>query len=355
MHPEWDTVLRQSGAVTDHPGSLQFGPPQDELIRICSSDIISPLVHYGLIEIQGKDKTDYCQGQFTTDIAQISPEQSQLSAYCSPKGRMLAYFRIFELDDCYFLRLPLETLEPNLRRLRMFVLRAKVNLTDSSNKMIGIGLSGPNCARLLTQFLGQTAPIKISQTLNIKNLSVIRVDGEHPRFEMYGPFEAILACWQALKQDCQMAGSQVWDLLNIRAGLPEVYANTMDEFVPQMANLDLLNGISFKKGCYVGQEIVARMHYLGRLKRRMFRLRLDCDTLPNPGTDLIAPEQRGEQSIGQIVSVAPSPLGGCEALAVLVLDCAESKLQLAGFAPTQIDRLDLPYFADKELIVTTAE
>ena len=353
MHPDWETVLRQAGAAIEHTDALHFGQPQEELNHALQADIISPLTQYGLIEIQGDDKTEFCQGQFTSDVAQISPERSQLNAYCSPKGRMLACFRIFQFGDSYYLRLPQDTLDTSLKRLRMFVLRAKVILSDGSEDILGFGLSGPNSVNLLTEYLGQAAPIRVNQALSGKGLSVIRVAGEHPRFELYGHFEPIRACWHALSQRTQAVGTQAWTLLNIRAGLPEVYAATADAFVPQMANLDLLGGLSFKKGCYVGQEIVARMHYLGRLKRRMFRLRLDSGTIPSPGTDLFAPAQRGEQSVGQIVSAAPSPVdgpkGSCEALAVLVLDCIASELQLAGQPAAHIERLDLPYSLDAEL------
>lgn len=318
-----------------------------DLAKAQHQTIISPLLQYGVIAITGNDKATFCQGQFTNDVAKVSADQSQLSAFCSPKGRMLACFRLFCKEEMYYLRLPSAQLPSVLKRLRMFVLRAKVTLSDASEQMLGLGISGADADALMQSVLGISPPANINQALLHNGLLVLQVPGLRPRFELWGDAATIQTCWQSCHQQATALAPEVWDWLDIQAGIPDVYPATNDEFIPQMANLDQLDAISFAKGCYVGQEIVARMHYLGRLKRRMFRLWLNTDTPPTPGTDLFAPELRGEQSIGKIVRASPNPAGGSDALAVLVLDCAEGSLQLAN-SDSRIEQRSLPYSLDSK-------
>ena len=342
MHSDWESVRQHAGTSLDNSIVQHFGDSRAEAQAAVCEDVTSPLTQTTLIQISGVDKTVFCQGQFTNDVSLVSDRHSQLSAYCSPKGRMLTCFRHFQCDDNYYLTLPQELAAAILKRLRLFVLRAKAELTASD--WLGLGLSGPNAETLLTECLGQSTPTAVDEVLVSGALCTIRVPGPFPRFELYGPAAPILACWQQLRQQARPVGAAAWTLLDIRAGLPSVAEATQDAFVPQMSNLDLVGGVSFHKGCYVGQEIIARMHYLGRLKRRMFRLCLDnIATLPTPGTDLFAPALRGEQSVGQIVSSAPSPAGGSEALAVLIQECLKADLQLADQDGVAISQLALPY------------
>jgi len=337
MASDWESVL---GSLDE--SSTSIGESVEVQVRTAlSEDSLNPLRQTAILQISGDDKTAYCQGQFTNDITQVNARHSQLSAFCSPKGRMLACFRVFQKDENYYVSLPVYRAAATLQRLRLFVLRAKVTLGESN--WLGLGLSGPNAAALLADCLGQAAPAAINTVVATDNLCAIQIPGPLPRFELYGTADAVKTCAQILGQNTRIVGADAWTLLDIRAGLPSVHESTADAFVPQMANLDLLDGISFRKGCYVGQEIVARMHYLGRLKRRMFRLWLDNNTPPAPGTDLFAPERRGEQSIGQIVNAAPSPEGGSEALAVLTLECLGAALQLADRPADRIELRQLPY------------
>jgi len=345
MHPDWESLLQHTDACIENSIAQHFGDRRLEAQTASTSDVISPLTQSALIQISGPDKTSFCQGQFTNDIRLVNTSQSQLSAFCSPKGRMLACFRIFQQADDYYLSLPQELVTPTLKRLQLFVLRAKASLTHSH--WLGLGLSGPNAEALLADCLGQAVPATHNATLNItlagNALCVIRVPGVLPRFELYGDAPLILSYWEQLTQKAHPVGASSWALLDIQAGLPSVTTATSDAFVPQMANLDILGGINFDKGCYVGQEIVARMHYLGRLKRRMFRFWLDTEVLPAAGTELFAAALRGEQSVGQVVSSAPSPNGGSEALVLLTLACETANLQLADQPQCKIEQRPLPY------------
>ena len=157
--------------------------------------------------------------------------------------------------------------------------------------------------------------------------------------------------WQKLAVSATPAGPQAWRLLDIRCGIPSVYQATADAFVPQMLNLQLLGGISFDKGCYVGQEIVARTRYLGKLKRRMYRVYFKGDELPPPATELYAPGMRDEQSIGKLVDCSASPDGGYEALAVLVIECAQDDedILLGDIDGTQIAVDELSYAFEEQV------
>lgn len=342
MHSVWKSALQHAGISLDNSIVQHFGDSRAEAQAAVCEDVISPLTQTALIQISGTDRTVFCQGQFTNDASLVSDCHSQLSAYCSSKGRMLACFRHFQYNDNYYLALPQELAATLLKRLRLFVLRAKVELTASD--WLGLGLSGPQAETLLQDCLHQAAPTTVDEVLICGTLCAIRIPGPFPRFELYGPATAVLDCWQHLCQQTRPVGAAAWTLLDIRAGLPSITEATQDAFVPQMANLDLIGGVSFHKGCYVGQEIIARMHYLGRLKRRMYRLCLDnIDAPPAAGTDLFAPALRGGQSVGQIVSSALNPAGGSEALAVLIQECTEADLQLADQTRGTISRQTLPY------------
>lgn len=277
--------------------------------------LLSPLAEMGLIRVTGEDARDFLQGQLTNDIREVTPEKAQLSAYCTPKGRMLGLFLVFQHEDALYLQLPRERLEPVLKRLRMFVLRARVTLEEAGDDLVAVGLSGGDCGPWLPE-----GPFARSQRGGV---TLIRVPGEVPRALLVGGADETIHLLQGLEKDVTLAEPDPWSLLDIRAGLPRVVEATAEAFVPQMCNLDLLGGISFTKGCYTGQEVVARMKYLGQLKRRMYRARLD-GACPEPGEALHSPSSRSAQGAGKVVSAAPSPDGGCELLVVAEIAVAEA-------------------------------
>lgn len=343
MNTDWQTWLSQFGATVQDGRVVDFGKPAQELAAAQDENVLCDLSHYGLITATGDDRITFLQGQFTNDVALVSPSHSQLTAYCSPKGRMLACGRFFQHDDTLFLRLPHEIIAPTLQRLRMFVLMAKVTLDDVSDDWIRFGLAGPQAESLLREVLGE-APTQPDAVIQANDISILRLPGDTARFELHGPLDSMQTLWQTLAAQATPSGADGWLLHTIRAGVPEVYETTKDAFVPQMANLDVLNGLSFDKGCYVGQEIVARTHYLGKLKKRMYRISLSHETRPQPGDDLFAPEQRGEQSVGQIVVACPMPEEHrFEALAVIVSACVEDSGVVFGDSKTPVEIESLPY------------
>ena len=369
MHSEWQQFLQQAGATLDQQRVAYFGDPDDELNSAVNNDIdiVCDLSQLGLIKVSGPDSENFLQGQLSNDVAAVTINHSQLSAYCNPKGRMLALLRLFRrpdnLSDNLYLITAHERIDAVLKRLRMFVLMAKTELMDASEELIGLGLSGPNAASILKTIVGQ-APEHINEVLQNNEISVIRLPNAPntptntidppPRFAIYTTVTHAPNLWQQLTQHAQAVGEHAWRLLDIRAGLPMIYNTTAEAFVPQMVNLQALDGINFKKGCYVGQEVVARAHYLGQLKRRMARItlatsELSVEELPQPGNPIYAPSLRGEQKVGEIVTACPNPDSGIDALAVIMTECIEQPQHALTWQQAAFTIATLPYsVAEKE-------
>jgi folate-binding protein YgfZ len=323
MKAEWKAFLANAGAEFDTDGKLVgFGNPEREREVALSGNIFADLSHYSLVAVHGEDALDFLQGQFSNDLRRIDEGHSLLNAYCSPKGRMLANFRVFHHGDSFYLRMPSTMVEATMKRLRMFVMRSRVTIEDTVDTFIGIGLSGPGAEGELARATNLTPPAGNDDVIQNDHLLVIRVPGIHPRFEIYAGFDAACRIWNALNVDCAPVGTSAWNLLEIQAGLPTIHPETAEAFVPQMANLQLVDGVSFKKGCYPGQEVVARMQYLGKLKRRMYLARVQSSEPPCAGQDLF--DVRGdEQSVGKVVDAEPHPDGGYSLLAVVQIASAE--------------------------------
>ena len=313
--------------------------PESPLPQTFPECAITELSHLGLIEVSGTDSRSFLQGQLTNDINAVTPELAQLSSYCSPKGRMLGSFWIFQRGEDLYLQLPIGRMETILKRLQMFVMRSQVTLADASDKLARLGLAG-DCAESVLPF----APADEKASITRDQLTVIRLPGDRPRFELIGPPQALAAKWPELRNKAEQTGAEFWSLMDIRAGVPNVFEDTVEAFVPQMTNLQLIGGVSFTKGCYTGQEIVARMQYLGKLKRRMYRAHIDTGQAPAPGAEIFSPSSASGQGAGRVVDAAPSPEGGYEVLAVIQISSAEADdLHLGDADGPGLRLVGLPY------------
>ncbi len=280
---------------------------------------LTALTSLGLIRVQGEDARDFLQGQLTNDINDVTPVQAQLGAWCNPKGRMLALMLVFQRSDDLYLQLPRERIEPVLKRLRMFVLRSKVTLEDVSEEQPIIALGGSCISGLVEQL-----PDTDFGTQQVGEIMVIRFPGEPARVQVIGNTEAVAEFWKQAITSATPVSSDWWSLQNIHNGIPGIYDATAEAFIPQMINLDLLQGISFTKGCYTGQEVVARMKYLGQLKRRMFLAQFESPGIPRAGDKLFSPQSKSAQGAGRIVDVQPTAKGHWAALVVAEISAVES-------------------------------
>ena len=352
MIKEWSDFLEESGGWIVNGRAVHFGHEAAELWAVLNDgDTCSDLSHRGLIAAQGPDADLFLQGQLTCDVQRATLDHSVLGAFCSPKGRALASFRLFRREETAYLELPQELVEPTLTRLRKYVLRAKVTLEDASNRLVRLGIAGPHAETLLTDQFG-VIPEAVNSVVHTTgewlDITVIRLPGTTPRFELHGLLPVMQALWKALDSNVTFTGAEPWRLLDILAGIPTIYPETVEAFVPQMINLDALDGISFQKGCYTGQEVVARMHYLGKLKRRMYLARVDCENPPQPGDALYSPQADASQSAGRLVDAAKHPDGGYAVLAAALIECAEQGVLQLGDASGPVLKLErLPYPFDQ--------
>ncbi len=208
--------------------------------------MIFNLSNRALLRVVGIDASDFLHKQLSNDIANISDKVVQLNAYCSHKGRVIALLRVFKIKDSYYLDLAKDLLQVVKKRLQMFVLNSQVIIEDISDKLALIGFLGQKPDTSLGDVIEYSSNQSAVLT-NINNLDKI------------------------ISSDINY-----WYFNNIKLGLPEIFLTTSEVFIPQMLNLDLVsvNGVNFDKGCYPGQEVVARVHYLGKANIRMFKFKL---------------------------------------------------------------------------------
>jgi folate-binding protein YgfZ len=228
------------------------------------------LPHLGLLRFTGPDAQSFLQGQVSNDTRRLAEGRSLLAAYSSPQGRVLAIMHLLPHTGGIAAVLPRDLISPTLETLRRFVLRAKVKIEDGGE---ALSVAGHQSAQGL-QSAGIAVPPSNAGYAETDGIGVAAVNGDRSRYWVIGAAETLAE--RGLAGDATQAENieHGWRLADIRAGLPQIYLSTREAFVAQMLNLDLLDGISFNKGCYTGQEIIARTQHLGRIKRRLYRLRL---------------------------------------------------------------------------------
>ena len=301
---------------------------------------LNRLDQFGLIGFAGEDAEAFLHAQLTSDVSSLAPDKSQYGGYCTPKGRLLSTFLLWRSEQGYFMQLPSSLREPVQKRLSMFILRSKVTAADASNAYGRFGIAG-NGAETVLKRIFDDAPVAMHEVKHLQHATLIRLPVD--RYEVVVPAEKAGAVRDALKQEAAEDGPKTWGWLDIRAGIPVITPATREEFVPQMVNLDLIGALSYTKGCYPGQEIVARMHYLGRLKQRMYLAHIVSDAAPQPGDKLYS-AGLGEQSSGMIVNAAPAPEGGYDALAVIQMSSVEAGgVRWKALDGPTLEFLPLPY------------
>ena len=265
----------------------------------------------------------FLQGQWSNDIKALAPGALQLSSYNSPKGRMLATLLVWRDGTDAFRALVAADITETLRkRLAMFVLRAKVVVADLSAGQVLFGLGGTGARDAVRAALG-AVPDAGHVLVGAEATSVALPDGRIVVVAALAHEESLRT---RLAQEAIEVPANSWRWLGIRAGVPMIGAATQDLFVPQTANWDLLDGVSFHKGCYTGQEIIARTQYLGRLKERMQLFHVEAAP-PPPGARLYG-AIFGEQACGTVVDAAPSPDGGSDLLAVVQISALDGSLHV---------------------------
>lgn len=321
MHPEWRAFLLDQGARCGEKGRLH-PPPAPAASRGGGDCTRFDLSHLGLIAVQGSEAGQFLQGQLCNDIRQLSESRSQISGYCSPKGRLLALVRVIRRAETIYLQLPIELVADTLKRLRLYVLRSKVALNDQSDGPVRIGLAGTDAPHQLAR-LGLPVPEQDNGQTAADGITVLRLPSLTPRFLMIADHDRQRRLWDALAPVSSWEDQDAWTLHDIHAGIPIIYHATIDAFVPQMVNLQLIDGVNFTKGCYAGQEVVARMQYLAKPKRRMYLAEVESPIPPRPGDALESATGSSEQAPSRVVEACPIGDGRYALLVVVEIEAAE--------------------------------
>ena len=297
-----------------------------------------------LLAITGPDATRFLQGQLTCDVAALQPGHSTLGARCNPKGRMQSSFRLTKFsEEDYLLALPAELLHSQQQDLARYAAFFKVQLETRDQQWVRLGLWGDNSRSALAA-IGITPDSARPDT-------ALAVTLAQTTFEVWLPREQAAASLNALAAQAATATLNDWQLQLIRLGIGQVREQTRESFIPQMLNLHHLGGVSFKKGCYTGQEIVARMQYLGKLKRRMYRLLWASEQLPSPGVGI--EDGNTGKTVGEVVMAARAG-GHIELLAVLQSDAAElPSLMMHNTSEPPLTLATLPY--EQQMAADAAE
>ena len=300
-----------------------------------------PISHESLLAVRGVDASKFLQGQLTCNLNYLNEQTSSLGARCTAKGRMLSSFRIVPQGDGYLLAMAGELLEAQMAELQKFAVFSKVKLTDESALWARFGLSH---ADPLLNEIGLALPADANSVARHgEAMAIRRADGCAELWISSTQAEEIRTL---LAVKLTEAPLNDWLLGQIRAGIGQVFGPTRELFIPQMINLQALGGVSFKKGCYTGQEIVARMQYLGKLKRRLYRLSLPGSELPAIASEVFSPVHAS--AVGEVVLAATAD-GAVELLAVLQQDAvSDGRLSLQSAAGPQLTLLDLPYTLDSD-------
>jgi tRNA-modifying protein YgfZ len=346
----WTQILAARGAVLDGDTVTSFGDPAHELAAARDAAVMCDLTPLATMRIAGADAATFLQGQLTNDVAALAEGSAQYSAWCSPKGRMLANFLLLRSGATTFEMLLPSSLSIAIRkRLTMFVLRSKVVIEDTSGERVRIGVGGPGAAAALRAASLHAPPLFHWREID-GGLIVSVPGGRSIALLQEGAAESL---WGRLSDAARPSGFSVWQWLTIRAGIPVITAATTDQLVPQMANWDALDGVSFRKGCYTGQEIVARTQYLGRLKERTYLAHVDASP-PVAGEKLYS-AAFGEQSCGLVLNAAAAPAGGSDFVAALQIAAAQSgDVRIGSPQGTTLELLPLPYSLPGAQVVPSA-
>ena len=290
--------------------------------------------------------TAFLQGQFTNDINLVDSNTAQLTAYCTPKGRMLATFFISRRYESYLLITSKDVAEEVFKRLQMYVMRSKVTITESPETLL-LGLSCND--NFSADWLNLDLPQNNYQVTQDEKTQCIKIPGISPRY--------LIISNQALAKHINEVADNnpidyyshhYWQWLDIQAGIPMITLATQEAFVPQMTNMELIDGVSFSKGCYPGQEVVARLHYLGNANRRMFRITSNSSQELQAGDDIYSTSS--EQAIGKFLNVMKTGKNKYDGLAVLRIEASKTNsLSTSAKDGDAITLNDLPYDVPTEL------
>jgi len=263
-----------------------------------SKNFIFDLNELSVLSVSGDDSLKFLQGQLTNDISMVTSTQSVYAGFCNPKGRLLAFFHVVKYLDSYLLFFPKSIAENITKKLSMYILRSNVKLDLDPDELMYFGLYANNQDGQLDLF--NNLPKNEMESINKGSLIVIKLHSNGLRVIIVGNKDNCINLIEKNSNELEKKAFNDWTTHNIQSGIPNIFHETQETFIPQSINLDIIDAINFKKGCYTGQEIVARTHYLGKPKRRMYKAFFKSESQPLYGDALVD----GEDLVGQVVDIA---------------------------------------------------
>ncbi|MBK8814016.1 MAG: folate-binding protein YgfZ [Methylococcaceae bacterium] len=326
MNAEWETFLssRQDLIDTSTAPPLTAGHSVNE-------KSLSPLTHLGVLKVSGKDAAKLLQGQITCNVNDISETSSRIAAMCNPKGRAIATFLVVKKADFFLLVVPTDLSDTVKTKLKLYVLRSDVKIEEASDEYCIMGLSEhlPGSDSFVTEHLQNAIFVNLPES-SARKLVITDVDNAIQHWIRFADSEGYRA-----------ASPAEWRYLDIVSGFPWVTAATSEAFIQQMLNLDKLGGISFNKGCYTGQEIIARTHYLGKIKRELWLAECQSAQSPEPNTAVINLDTEGQDVVGTVVQSERVSGKPEYFMLLIVLQIAETSYKTLGLTGDDQARLTL--------------
>jgi folate-binding protein YgfZ len=267
---------------------------------------ISKLNHIGILEVNGDDSSNFLQSQLTSDINDVDDKNWQFSAWCNPQGRIISNFIVYRSDKTYYLLLPIALVEPVRSRLSMYILRSKTKVINKSNEISCYGVYSKDISTLDNQpgLKNNFFRIDISDKLYQRNIII--------------PVQSVSIETELLSSDINTIDNITWQTMDLNAGIPWITENTSETIIPQELELSKLDGLSLNKGCFPGQEIIARLHYRGKVKHGLFIGNTKhSNFIPNEGAKLYA--ESGKELCGTILNIVTNEKGHMQILAVVNL------------------------------------
>lgn len=301
---------------------------------------IAPLSHLGLIAVEGDDASSFLHNQLTNDVLGLTDSTARLAGYCSPKGRLLASLQVWQSEGRILLMLPREILPTIQKRLQMFVMRAKVKLADISDSYGIIGLVNPD-ASLLASYFPDLPTEDYAMRQSVAGTLIRQPDASGmTRYLWVSSLEQA----QSVLASVPPAEARLWRWSEIQAGIPQITLATQEQFVPQMINFEIIGGVNFRKGCYPGQEIVARSQYLGKFKRRMMLATIDAPNANDAaaGAEVFS-DNDAAQPCGMLVNAEKGPDGVIACLVEIKLEAMGQPVHLGAADGPLLTFYPLPY------------
>jgi folate-binding protein YgfZ len=305
-----------------------------------SNSSFTLLENSGILGVSGRDAIQFLQGYITNDALQLSPEIWQPGAFCNLQGRMVANFRMVNHTGQLLIKMDRHLVDVVQQFLQKYIVFSKAETQNLTDSYCQIGVAGAAAVSVLADIFGSVPEEAQTSSVHDGNVIVL-IPGEGPRYELWLQSDTSAATLDALGKHLVPVDEQAWRLQEIQSGWAWITAGTSEQFIPQMMNLQAQDAISFEKGCYLGQEIVARMQYLGQLKKRMHRYRVNTDNPPRVGDKILTSDAK---VTGEIVSWATEnadPTAIAYEMLAVVRDTETDSLHLESGA--QLELMPLPY------------